>query len=126
MVFVFNTRGDVCENQPMSFSKETIPDYLNWLLSILELLIVFAIASLVGYAVFCFLLGTSQEVRFTRLMQVVNENWKAALVLLIPLFYRPIRVFLENLEEAGSLKRRKSIPASSQQEETNPPAMGKV
>ena len=108
----------------MSFSRDTITDWLSWFLSVLESLIVFAITFLVGYAVFSFMFGTSQEARFIDLMKTVNENWKAALVLLIPLFYRPVRVFLENLEEAGSLKRRKSIPASTKQEEANPPATG--
>lgn len=105
----------------MSFSKDTVPDFLNWLLSVLELLLVFAITCLLGYAIWCFVAGTSQEARITRLIEVVNNNWKASLVLLIPLFYRPIRLFLENLEEAGGLKRGKIVEAASKQEEANPP-----
>jgi len=107
----------------MTFTRETIPDWLTWLLSLVELLIVLAIAFLVGYAVCCFMWDSAQQVRFTHLMQVVNENWKAALVLLIPLFYRPARAFMENLEEAGSFKRRKPVEASSKQQETNPPTV---
>jgi hypothetical protein len=108
----------------MSFSKDTIPEWLSYLLSVLELLIVLIIACLVGFAVYCFLSGNAQEARFTTLMRTVNENWKAALVLLIPLFYRPLRTFLENLEEAGSWKRGRRIAGESKQE-ANPPT-GKV
>ncbi len=106
----------------MSFSKETIPDALSYLLSILELLIVLALIGLLGFAVYSLLSGHWQE-RFGYLMKTVHDNWRAALVLLIPLFYRPIRTFLENLEEAGSLKRGKILPIESKQEQTNP---GKV
>ncbi len=104
----------------MKFTKDTIPDSLNWLLSILELLIVFAITLLVGFAICCFLWDTGQVPRFTKLIQVINENWKASLVLLIPLFYRPVRAFLENLEEAGSLKRGKRISGETKQEQNAP------
>jgi high-affinity Fe2+/Pb2+ permease len=104
----------------MSFSRDTIPDWLLWLLSVLEVLIVLAIACLVGFTVFCFLSGSAQQARFTVLMETVDKNWKAALVLLIPLFYRPMRAFLENLEEAGGWKRGKRMTGVPK-EETNAP-----
>ncbi len=103
----------------MSFTRETIPDFLTWLLSIVELIIVFSIALFTGYLAFCFLFETSGELRITRLMQTVNQNWKAAIVLLIPLIYRPLRTFLEDLQEAGPFKR-KTLTPSDKQEETNP------
>jgi hypothetical protein len=102
----------------MSFSKNAIPDWLSYILSILELLIVIALAGLLGVAVYGLLSGHGQE-RFTGLMKTIHENWRAALVLLIPLFYRPVRTFLENIEEAGSFKRAKIFP-ESKQEQTNP------
>jgi hypothetical protein len=105
----------------VSFSKDTIPDAPSWFLSILELVIVIGIALFVGYAVFCFLLfGSARQAGIVRMTEVVNQNWKAALVLLIPLVYRPARIFLENLEEAGTWKRRKLIPPADKQEEKNP------
>ena len=39
----------------MSFSKELEPSYLHRALSLLGFLIAFSIASLAGYAVYCFL-----------------------------------------------------------------------
>jgi hypothetical protein len=35
----------------------------------------------------------------------MNENWKVGLLILLPLFYRPIRTFLEELREAFGMKR---------------------
>jgi len=105
----------------MSFSKATIPDFLDYVLSILEMVIVLAIALLTGYAVFCFVFGTHEEARFIVLMQVISENWKASLVLLIPLFYRPVRTFLEELEQVGSIRRRNVRPTAKQQEDNPTP-----
>ena len=105
-------------------TKDTIPDALAWLLSVFELLIVLGISILVGYTVFCFLWTSHQAkaAQLTQLMEVLHANWKAALILLIPLLYRPMRAFLENLEEAGGWKRRKTIPPTAKEEQTNPPA----
>jgi hypothetical protein len=101
----------------MSFSKDTVPNWLSYILSVLELVIVLALAGLLGVAVYALLAGDGE--RITYLMKTVHDNWRAALVLLIPLFYRPVRTFLENLEEAGSLKRTKIFP-ESKQEQINP------
>jgi heme/copper-type cytochrome/quinol oxidase subunit 2 len=106
----------------MAFTKDSIPDALSWLLSVFELLIVLGISVLVGYTVVCFLWTArqTQAAQIAHMMEVVHANWKAALILLIPLLYRPARTFLENLEEAGSWKRRKLISPETKQEESNP------
>lgn len=102
----------------MSFSKDTISDCLNWLLSVLELVIVLAIACLVGFGVYCLLSGSAQEARVVQLIKIINENWKAALVLLIPLFYRPIRMFLERLEQGPfGMRTGKPVPTEEEQKE---------
>lgn len=105
---------------PMSFTRETIPNWLTWFLSVMELVIVLGLASLFGYVVLSFLLQSPQQARVSAFMKTVNENWKAALILLVPLVYRPMRLFLENLEEAGPL-RRKALRPATKTEETNPP-----
>jgi len=103
----------------MSFSKDAIPEFLNYVLSIVELVIVLIIACLTGFAVYCFLSGSGQQTRFISLMEAIEKNWKAALILLIPLFYRPVRTFLEQLEKAWGLERRK--PASIEKEQNENP-----
>jgi hypothetical protein len=102
----------------MSFIKDSIPNFLNWLLGVLELLIVLAIALVIGYGVVCFLWGTNQD-RFVKLIAVINDNWKAALVLLIPLFYRPIRIYLEQLDKGPFGMQRR--PARVEQEQKDNP-----
>src|ERR1022692_2936526 len=37
--------------------------------------------------------------RFQRVVTTLNANWKLVLILLIPLFYRTIRGFIERMEE---------------------------
>lgn len=100
----------------MKFFKITIPNFLNWLLTVLELLIVLAIVLVIGYAIVSFLWGDSQ-VRVVLLMVAINENWKAALILLIPLFYRPIRIYLEQLDKGPFGMQRRPAPVEQEQKE---------
>jgi hypothetical protein len=46
-----------------------------------------------------------RQARIIALMKGLNDNWKAALVLLVLLFYRTVRIFLEQAEEAWGVKR---------------------
>ncbi len=43
--------------------------------------------------------------RFAQLLATLNKSWKICLVIIIPLAFRPLRVFLENLESIGVAKR---------------------
>jgi hypothetical protein len=53
-------------------------------------------------------------------LKTLNENWKAGLLLIVPLFYRTVRGFLERVEEfAGAKAPRK--PKSTLGETPNPP-----
>lgn len=45
-----------------------------------------------------------RQERFAQVLKTLNENWKVGLVILIPLFFRAIRAFLERLEEIGGMK----------------------
>ena len=77
---------------------ELIPKTLNWLLSVIEPLIALAIGFLFLYATLCLVLGSYQKLAIlSSVLTAVNDNWKAALALLIPLFYRPVRLVLEQL-----------------------------
>jgi hypothetical protein len=48
----------------------------------------------------------------------MNENWKTGLLLLIPLFYRTVKKFVERLESVGPMKTR--TPTATEQGK-NPP-----
>jgi len=65
--------------------------------------------------------ATSLDAKQARLVEVVrllNENWKVGLLILLPLFYRPIRTFLEELREAFGMKR---APREVSEETTEEP-----
>lgn len=84
-----------------------LPDFLNWLLSAIEPLIVLGITVSISYGVWCLVRPdvNGRQAHVLALMKWINDNWKAALILLVPLFYRTIRIFLEQAEEAMGVKR---------------------
>jgi len=85
-----------------------LPDWLDWLLSVVEPAVVLAVTSVILYIVYWLVFGPEQDprqARFRELIKGVSDNWKAGLVLLIILFYRTIRIFLEQAEEALGVKR---------------------
>lgn len=110
---------------PLKLTKlSRLPDWLNWLLSVVEPLVVLAIAALVFYSAYWLVFGSEQDQHRTRLMALmkgINDDWKAALLLLLLLFYRTVRVFLEQAEEAFGVRKRKPLPGEPQRE-ANPPA----
>jgi hypothetical protein len=100
-----------------------LPEWLDWLLSVVEPLVVLAITVVIFYTGYCLVFGSEQSshlARFKDLMKEVNDNWKAGLLLLVLLFYRTIRTFLEQAEEAFSIKKKKSLPGEAK-EGTTPP-----
>jgi len=78
---------------------------------------------LIGYSAYWLVFGhdgSSQQARLTQLMKLMNDDWKAALILLVLLFYRTIRIFLEQAEEAWGVKRKRPI-IGEPEENPNPP-----
>jgi hypothetical protein len=66
---------------------------------------------------------TKQE-RICKTLKMVNDNWKAGLLILIPLFYRTVRMFLEEVQEIAGMKRqkKKQMPRETEEaEEARPP-----
>ena len=84
-----------------------LPDWLNWVLSVVEPLIVLGITVSVSYGAWCLVRPdvNGRQARIIVAMKGINDNWKAALILLVLLFYRTIRIFLEQAEEAWGVKR---------------------
>jgi len=56
--------------------------------------------------------------RMEMTLKMLHENWKAGLLVLIPLFYRPIRTFAEKLKKMGSLETRE--PEEEPEKTANP------
>ena len=118
----------MCNIPPMSFYRNLkklvhLPDWLNWLLSVVEPCIILIIALVLAYAGYWLIFGVEKsaehQTRLTQLVELINDNWKAALILLVLLFYRTIRIFLEQTEEAFGMKRKKPI-SGEPTEEPNP------
>jgi hypothetical protein len=63
---------------------------------------------------------SDSQVRLAAALKALNENWKAELLLLVPLFYRTIRGFLERVEEFAGAKAPRR-PKSTSPETPNPP-----
>ena|ERR1700733_11863076 len=103
-------------------SRGSVPEWLNWLLSVVEPLIVLIITLLVGYVTYWLVFGPSTSDHYSQLVQsikTVNDNWKAALILILLLFYRTVRTFLEQAEEAWGVKKKRPI-VGEPSEEDNP------
>ena len=55
-------------------------------------------------------------------LRALNENWKVSLLLLIPLFYRTVRTFLERVEKAWGIEApRTQRPEIKMATQENPP-----
>jgi hypothetical protein len=99
---------------------DSVEPWLDRVLECLEVVTVFALAfGILAATVYEFtwvLTGdpTSRQMRVASILRGLNENWKAGLLLLIPLFYRTVRRFLEQTEEAFGMKRKRPLPGESQ------------
>ncbi|MBI5601460.1 MAG: hypothetical protein HY944_07825 [Gemmatimonadetes bacterium] len=65
------------------------------------------------YAGYWLVFGDVQDPRYARmtaLLSLASANWQAVLLLLIPLFYRTVRTFAEEVQEFAGAKRRSSLP----------------
>lgn len=81
---------------------------------------VFLVAVYVGWFLVTKEINDPTRLRMVNLIETVNNNWKAFLLLLILLFYRTIRAFLEEVQEAFGIKRR-PLPPPPASPQTNPP-----
>jgi hypothetical protein len=70
-----------------------------------------------GWATFCG--QKAREVKLLDLSRELNNNWKILFILLVPLFYRSIRMFLERVEEAWGMKAPHK-PRAAMPEQPNP------
>ena len=84
---------------------------LDRCLTILEFLTVAGLAIVVVTAavyetcwVFWGCLQSDRQARMQTALDILNKNWKIGLLLLIPLFYRTVRAFLQRAEEFAGIK----------------------
>lgn len=98
-----------------------LPDLLDWLVAVFERLLVLGIAVAVLWAGYRLGAGKATQNEKDTIFKL-GENWKAALFLLIPLFYKTVRVFLEEVQEAFGMKRQPQPGVVEEPEESRPKA----
>jgi hypothetical protein len=94
-----------------SWFEKYVEPWLDRCLRALEFAIVAALAAVVFlaaiYEIHWIIGGGPPSERQTRIQSVLttlNQNWKIGLLLLIPLFYRTVRAFLQRAEEFAGIK----------------------
>jgi hypothetical protein len=82
-----------------------LTDLLERLVELLERLLVLAVGSGLFVLGYLFIRRTITQ-REMELLEWLSENWKILLILLlVPLFYRTVRIFLEEVREFWGMKR---------------------
>jgi hypothetical protein len=107
---------------------DKVEPWLDRLLKCLEVMVVlvlaFAILVATGFEIIWVFRGDQwpSQGRLATLLKGLNENWKVVFLLLVPLFYRTVRGFLERVEEFAGAKAPRS-PKSASPEKPNPPEL---
>jgi hypothetical protein len=85
-----------------------LPEWLNWLLAVVEPLVVLGVTFSLAYATYWLVFAQDKgHAYLSTTIKQLNDNWKVGLILLVALFYRTIRIFLEQAEEAWGVKRKR-------------------
>jgi hypothetical protein len=87
-------------------------------------IILFIVACYAGYWIVFGDTTNPRHVRMMALIPIVSEYWKAFLVLLIPLFFRTVRTFVEEVQEFAGAKRKSSLPGPGSEAKNPPTAPG--
>ena len=79
-------------------------DPLRWLFLTIETVTVLSIIGLVFYGAFGIALykGDPQNSKQGQVIAFLNNNWRALLLLTVPLFYRTVRAYVERLDPLGT------------------------
>jgi hypothetical protein len=90
----------------LTLTPQAIIALLDWFLSVAERLIVLSVASAASYLGYRFVSGKASQ-SDSSLVLNVSQHWQILALLAIPLFYQTVRKFLDELEEAFGMKRKK-------------------
>jgi hypothetical protein len=84
---------------------------------------VVALTVVITFATYCLVFGPQFEnnKRIMEVVKLLNDNWKAGTLLVVLLFYRTVRTFLEQAEELLTVKRGKPLAGEAEKPKANPP-----
>jgi len=80
---------------------------LDWLVTVAERLLVLGVALVVFYFGYHLSRGSLTDGQ-NKALALVGQSWRAVFILMIPLFYQTVRLFLEEVQEIWGMKRPKS------------------
>ena len=92
-------------------TKTRILDWIEWLVQVGEGLLVLALV----WAIFC--IGWRLIWEQKKLQPVLQVDWRVFLAVLIPLFFRTVRTFIEEIVEAFGIKREKNSKVQAEDRE---------
>ena len=78
---------------------------MDWVSQVVESLLALGFAFVVFYWGWRVLFGRASQDEL-RLIKEAAENWKIIVLLLVPLFFRTVRIFLEEVREWAGMKRQ--------------------
>lgn len=93
---------------------------MDWLVSFVERAIVLMLGFAIVYLSFALLAGRDSQADID-IISKLAENWRIVFFLLIPIFYRVIRKFLEEVYEAFGMKRPQPGQPVGGEETRKPP-----
>lgn len=103
--------------------RMTTHELLDWSIGFVERLVVLGAMLLTVFVVAALVCANYKTLpdasTIARVVRHIHENWRAFIVIFTPLFYRVIRKFLEEIDEAFGMKRKLN-PGSESQDKTPP------
>ena len=99
--------SNLLEEHPSEKKLHTFHPGQDWWLSWIEFWIVLLIGLGIIFAILCLIVwafsGCFQDIHDKLLPTKtdINDHWRVGLAILIPLFFRPIRTFLEKMKKFG-------------------------
>jgi len=83
---------------------KTILRGLDWLVSVVERLLVLGLSFVVFYFGYQLVRGNSMPGQLA-VLKFFSDNWKIGIIVLVVLFYGTVRIFLEQVQEVWGMKR---------------------
>jgi hypothetical protein len=93
---------------------------LDWLIGVFGRLLILVMFGLIFYFSYLLVRGKLSATD-ENILHGITLNWKAVLLVMIPLFYVPVRVFLEEAYEILGVKRPQPQSEVSKETEGAPP-----
>lgn len=110
------------ENEELSSDREQpITDKILATMEFVTVLIIFAMFVYFTLYLVCASEQDTRQIYLRSVLREINDNWKAGLLLLVPLFYRTVRMFLERVETVAGIKARPRPPQKQSETKKIPP-----